>query len=262
MPDSDVQATYLTGTVAAAVRCSTHACAVSAELQDALARFEDLLSESPDDAQSVDMQTQWLEDAKGRYEQRKRMMADLSQRLLALDKDVAKHHESVAALQKSLAQLKQEQLAEIASAVGELRAAIYTLQQWGGSYVEHNVVVSPPDIGVLDKRLEELKLYVRGPLHEAIDNLVVACAKVEVSEAKRLLVGVDNDHHHFFSQGRRSDLHDSERVAKQRERDVRDQHKELARELKRMAKAQNEAERQKIKEEEVGRSGDSACSFV
>jgi hypothetical protein len=48
-------------------------------------------------------------------------------------------------------------------------------------------------------RAHALQTYVRGPLHDAVDALVTACARLEA---------------------KRGDLHDVERLVKQRERGV------------------------------------------
>ena len=181
--------------------------------------FDALLAEVPDDALTVEAQIAALDAKKARHAEQKRSLADVGARLLAFEKDVAAQRATVSAQQKELGTIASDQLSELTARLGELRGDIYQLEQWAAAYVERNVVVAPPDANQLQTKLDELKQYANGPLHEALDALALACARLE---------------------SRASDLRDAERTAKGRERDAREADKQTARELKRVAKAQSE----------------------
>ncbi len=174
----------------------------------------------PDESASVDAQQATLDDARTRLTERRRLLGELSTALVAFDKDVARHHDAVAQRQREFASISKC-IAELTTGIAALNAAMHTLAQWAAGYTEHNVVLAPPNVAQLETRLGDLQQYVRGPLHDAVDALVVACARLE---------------------SRKNDLHEAERVVKQRDRDCRDQQKEQERQLKRIAKAQSDAD--------------------
>ena len=206
-----------------------HVGVLAGEFARELAAYDALLAEAPDDAQSVEQQSLWLDAKQARLAERKRSLTELSARLALLQKDATRHREQLAAHVRELTALESGTLSELAARVGELRGSAYTLQQWAAAYVERNVQVELPNVDELDGKLGELKQFAAGPSHEVVDALSANCARVEA---------------------RVGDVQQVERSARERDASVREADKQTARELKRMAKAQSEAERQKIKEEE------------
>jgi chromosome segregation ATPase len=206
-----------------------HITVLGNEFARELQAYDALLAEVPDESSSVDAQLAWLEAKKLRLADRKRSLTELSARLALLDRDVARHREQQSTYVRDLNALETGTLAELTARVSELRGSSYTLQQWAASYVERNVTVELPNVDELEARLAELKAFVAGAAHEAVDALAASCSRLEA---------------------RSGDVQQIERSTKERDAAVRESDKQLTRELKRMAKAQNEAERQKIKEEE------------
>ena len=150
------------------VALGTDLSAVTAEL-DAL-----LADTSVDDAPTVEAQSAALDHKTARGTEQRRLLVELGARVVAFDKDVAAQRANVSQQQKELDGIENDSLAELRARLGELRGDVYQLQQWAASYVERNVVVTPPDIDAVETKLGELTSYVGGPLHEALDSLALA----------------------------------------------------------------------------------------